>query len=193
MVPEPRSAYALQFFLLAAILLAAGIGSAMVLLGKMPTDATQQANPFSTAFGLSTCLLLSGSGCLYRAVESVRREKQRRFRMWLMLGLVAGTLFVAVQTYALTRLIRQQPPDEAATGAAAFVAVFATLHGMHFVVALLFLVYVTVQALADRYDHEYFWGVTICAWFWHALGIAWLAILFVMMIARIYSENAIKT
>jgi heme/copper-type cytochrome/quinol oxidase subunit 3 len=60
------------------------------------------------------------------------------------------------------------------------------LHGMHFVVALLFLCHITVQAMADRYDHEYYWGVTVCAWFWHALGVAWVAILFVMLIAQFF-------
>jgi cytochrome c oxidase subunit III len=47
----------------------------------------------------------------------------------------------------------------------------------------LFLVFVTVQGFADRYDHEYYWGVLVCACFWHALGIVWLAILFVLVIA----------
>ena len=160
---------------------------ALALVEMFLPAPTALPNRFSIAFGLSTLLLLFGSGCMFRAVESVRRERQRPFRRWLLLALAAGTLFVSVQTYALTCLIRQQPPDEVSTGAAAFVAVFAALHGMHFVVAMLFLCYVTVQALADRYDHEYFWGVTICSWFWHALGIAWLAILVVMMIARFYN------
>jgi cytochrome c oxidase subunit 3 len=186
-VPEPRSAYAMQFFLLAAALLLVAITLSMVLLSLLPPNTAARPNQFSWAFGVSTCLLLSGSGCMHQAIESVRRERQSRFRRWLKLALTAGTLFVAVQTYALTCLIRQQPPDDASTGAAAFVAVFAAMHGMHFVIALLFLSHITVQALADRYDHEYFWGVTVCAWFWHALGLVWLAILFVMMVARFYS------
>ena len=186
-VPEPRSVYALQFFLLAGTLLVIAGVTSLALIKLVPGDFTPIPNRFSLAFGLSTCLLLAGSGCLHQAVESVRRERQRPFRRWLKLALTLGTLFVIAQTYALTCLIRRQPADEASTGAAAFVAVFAAMHGMHFVIAMLFLSYITVQALADRYDHEYFWGVTICAWFWHALGIAWLAILFVMLIARFYS------
>jgi hypothetical protein len=42
---------------------------------------------------------------------------------------------------------------------------------------------VTLGALADRYDHEYFWGVSLCAWFWHALGIVWVCILIVFVIS----------
>ena len=66
--------------------------------------------------------------------------------------------------------------------------VIAALHGMHFVIALLFLSYVTVQAFADRYDHEYFFGVTVCSWFWHLLAVVWCAILVVMMIVRYYAS-----
>lgn len=187
MVPEPRSAYALQFFLLAATLLATAGGLSLVLIDQLPRDSSVLPNRFSIAFGVSTCLLFSGSGCMFMAVAAVRRERQREFRGWLKMALIAGTLFAGVQTYALTCLMRRQPAEDVEAGAAAaFVAVFAAMHGMHFVIAMLFLSYVTVQAMADRYDHEYFWGVTVCAWFWHALGIAWLAILSVMLIVRFY-------
>lgn len=189
MVPEPRSDYALRFFLLATMLLAAAAGLSFVLVRWFPPVVATAPNRFSLAFGFSTLFLLSGSGCLFRAIESVRREHQRSFRRWLLLALMSGTLFVATQAYALTCLIRRQPQplDEETAGASAFVAVFAALHAMHFVIALMFLCYITVQAMADRYDHEYYWGVTASAWFWHALGIVWLAILVVMMIARFYS------
>jgi cytochrome c oxidase subunit III len=43
-------------------------------------------------------------------------------------------------------------------------------------------VWVTLSALSDRYDHEYYWGVKICALFWHALGIVWLVILMAFLI-----------
>jgi heme/copper-type cytochrome/quinol oxidase subunit 3 len=186
-VPEPRSTYALRFFLLAAFLFVVAAGVSFVLLKWFPPVVTIGPSRFSRAFGFSTLFLFSGSGCLFRAVESVRRERQRAFRSWLILALTSGTLFVATQAYALICLIRHQPVDEATEGAAAFVAVFATLHAMHFLVALMFLCHITVQAMADRYDHEYYWGVTVSAWFWHVLGIVWMAILFVMMIARYYS------
>ena len=36
-----------------------------------------------------------------------------------------------------------------------FAFVLTTLHGLHVTVALLFLSFVTVRALGDRYDHEF--------------------------------------
>ncbi len=187
MVPEPRSIYALRFFQLAVLLLVAAAGIALTMLKLFPPVSAEPSNRFSPAFGISTWLLLIGSGCMSRAIESVRRERQYPFRRWLVFALASGTLFVASQTYALTSLIRRHSLNDATSDAAAFVAVVAALHAMHFIVALLFLSYATVQAFADRYDHEYYWGIRFCAWFWHALGIVWAAILFVMLIARFYA------
>lgn len=188
-VPEPRSAYALQFFLLSTTLLAIAIATSRMLMLVIPGTGMWRGNPFSPAFGISTLMLFMGSWCLFQAIQSVRRERQRLFRRWLRFALAAGTVFVAVQTFALSRFMTTQSSDDAETGIAAFVAMAAGLHGMHFVVALLFLCFISVQAWADRYDHEYYWGVTICAWFWHALGIIWVAILTVMMIVKFFSER----
>jgi len=180
-----RSEFAVRFAFVSALLLMLAGALAAVLLSIFPVPARQSPTHFPAAFLASTGLLIAGSISLSRARAFVKRERQRPFRQNLLLGLAAGTLFVTTQTYALTVLIRQQPPDEVQVGAGAFVAVMAALHAMHFVVALMVLVYITVQAFADRYDHEYYFGVTICTWFWHLLGIVWLLVLAVILIASI--------
>jgi len=122
----------------------------------------------------------------HRAVGAVRREKQRRFRRRLLIALIAGVGFVAVQSYGLWCLFGSQPrtAEAASTGPQAFVFVLTVLHGMHVSIALMFLTFVYLKSLINRYDHEYHWGVTFCGWFWHALGMVWLAIVFVFLIAR---------
>ena len=184
-----RSEFAVRFATLSALLLTLATLLAALLFKLIPTVPGRPPTQFSPLFLASTIFLVVGSLSLSRACEFVRREKQRPFRKQLLIALGAGTLFVSSQTYALTRLVSQQSPEEAQTGAGAFVAVIATLHAVHFVVALMFLAFITVQALADRYDHEYFWGVTICAWFWHALGVVWGVVLVVMLIAIVWGDK----
>ena len=196
----PRSSkLALPFFALSVLLLATSLGVSSLLnhfaaspifhsarLDDGPhhsVSASYEPIQIPAAFAASTLLLFCGSAALSRAVAFVKRERQRLFRRALGAALLAGTLFVGVQFHALSQLVVQLVPDEVPTGAGAFVAVVAALHAMHFIVALLCLVYVTVQALADRYDHEYYWGVTLCAWFWHALGLVWCVILATMGLA----------
>lgn len=180
-----RSEFAIRFGVVSVLLLALAGSLAVLLLRCFPPAPDQAPNHFPVAFAVSTLFLLLGSVVLSRARGYVRRERQRLFRRNLRLALAAGTLFVSMQAYTLTCLIRQQPAEEAPIGAGAFVAVIAALHAMHFVVAMLFLVYITVQAHEDRYDHEYFWGVTVCTWFWHVLGIIWAMVLVVILIATV--------
>lgn len=174
---SPRqSELALWFFLLAAgvIGVAAGLAEALIVVAGRPATTTFY---FPPAFVFSTLFLIGGSVFLHRSVEAVRVEKQKRFRRSLVAALVCGTLFVAVQSYALWCLMSVQVPAEASVSASTFVFTFAVLHAIHFSVALLCLVFISLHGFTDRYDHEYYWGVTVCGWFWHALLVVWLVIL----------------
>ena len=177
-----RSLLARRFFVLSSGLLTAAVLIAMTgirWLSRAPLDQSVMPIPF----WISTPFLLAGSVTLQRAAWLVRVQQLESFRRWLILSLIAGTLFVGVQICGLWRLSQNQTrpgeslPESAETGANAFVAMAAGMHGVHFVIALLFVAWITVNAFANRYDHEYSGGVTFCAWFWHTLGIAWLAIL----------------
>lgn len=181
--PAAPSRLALRFiFVSVAVYAAAGV-LALVLIQCVPAAAAPGQVVFPPVFWFTSVLLALNSGFLQNAVHSVRRERQKPFRRSLICALVAGTLFVGVQSYGLKCLMQNQVPDETQTGANAFIAIMVALHAMHLSLALLFLIWVTLNALADRYDHEYFWGVRVCAWFWHALGIVWTCILMVFVIA----------
>lgn len=156
---------------------------AWLLVRLFPPAAVARETALPWVFWITTLFLAGGSLALQRAVGFVRRERQTPFRRHLVAALTAGILFVGVQLYGLLCLVRNQDPKEVQTGANAFVTIFASLHAMHFFLALLFLTWVTLNALADRYDHEYYWTVIVCGWFWHALGIVWLVILGVILIA----------
>lgn len=178
-----RSRLTLRFIAVAAALFALAWGLAWLLSRLLAPPAGAREVVFPPVFWATTVLLLLGSGFLHRAVRFVRLEKQSAFRRSLLFALAAGVLFVAVQTYGLICMIRHQNPAEVQTGANAFLTMLGVLHAMHFSLALLFLVWVTLSAQADRYDHEYYWGVTVCGWFWHVLGVLWFLILGVFLFA----------
>lgn len=177
------SRLAVRFIVVSASVYAAALGLGLSLIHLFPPPMIPGRVVFPPAFCVTTVLLALGSGLLQHGAWSVHHERQKPFRRSLLVALVAGTLFVGIQTYGLRCLARNQLPDDVQTGANAFIIIFVALHAMHFSLALLFLVWVTLNAFADRYDHEYSWGVTLCAWFWHALGIVWLCILVVFVIA----------
>lgn len=180
--PSGPSGLTVRFILTAAAIYAAAGGITWALVRLFPAHEVAAEAMFPPVFWGTTALLFAGSFSLQRAVWMVQREKQGPFRRSLIAALVFGTLFVTVQSYGLCSLVRHQKPNEVETGANAFLTLFSALHAMHFTLALLCLVWVTLSSLADRYDHEYFWGVKLCALFWHALGIVWLVILMAFLI-----------
>lgn len=175
--------FAVQFIFSGAAIFCLGGGLAWLLIRFGSSPAASKGLTFPPAFGISTGLLLLGSWNLNCAVRAVRIEKQCRFRRRLLAALGAATLFVGFQSRGLWYFLQNQNPAEASTGAGAFVFVFATLHGLHFALAILFLLFVTLRAFRDKYDHEYHWGVVVCAYFWHFLAIVWIVILGVLGIA----------
>src|SRR5262245_21064545 len=183
---------AVRFILVAAVVYATSLILGAALIHLLPPHVAPGRVVFPTAFWVTTALLATGSGSLQYGVSCVRRERQKPFRRSLIVALVAGTLFVGIQMYGLWCMIGNQLPDDVQTGANAFIVVVGALHVIHFSLALLFLVWVTLSALADRYDHEYSWGVTLCAWFWHGLGIVWLGILAILAIACVPGLFAVR-
>ena len=175
--------FARWFFLISLVVFGVAAALAFLLIEYGGTLKQSAAVLMPLPFWFSTVLLAIGSGFLQRSLGYVRIERQGPFRRCLLRALVAGTLFVGVQSYGLWCLKENQVPARVMTGSNAFIFVFAFLHAMHFIVALLFLVFVTLQGLADRYDHEYYWGVTVCTCFWHLLVVVWVFILAVFVIS----------
>jgi cytochrome c oxidase subunit 3 len=183
---EIRVPLARRFFL-ATIIQAAAVLAVSVALGAIfgkqtPTD--QLRLPW--AFVISTFLLAVGSWQLEMARMAVRREKQQDFRRSLLQALISAMAFVAVQGFGLWAMDKGgSSAQDAQLGVHGFVIMFTALHAMHFLVAQSILLWVTISAFADRYDHEYSWGVTFAAGFWHILGVVWMCILFVFTTSSI--------
>ena len=171
---------AIAFFGLVILLMGLSSALAWTLIRLSPP-----VNPgwlILAAFAGSTLSLFAASVMLIRAAAFVRQEKQSEFRRSLQRAVVCGVTFVALQSWAMWCLLSHRQIAEALDlRNAAFAFVF--LHGMHVVVALLAVSWVYLLALADRYDHEYFWGVTFCGWFWHGLGLVWLVIMCAFVVA----------
>lgn len=179
---QRQPAQAIAFFVLSAGLLTLALTVAWLLTLVATPQRYQYPLTFIVAFACSSALLAAGSVQLVRASAFVRMERQQEFRRCLGWALGLGTIFVSVQAYALESLIQQSSAD-IATGLKQAAFAFIFLHAVHVVVALLFVVFVFLRALADRYDHEYSWGVTFCGWFWHGLGVVWVAIMGLFIVA----------
>jgi heme/copper-type cytochrome/quinol oxidase subunit 3 len=181
---EGLARQARYFLAIAGLVLSVGAAIPVTLIQLWGWPRLHDEIFFPPAFSISTVLLFSGSIALHRANFWVRQERQREFRKWLVIALCLGTGFIGVQSYGLLSLFPQgRSATVASLGVTPMVIAFAAMHAMHFTVATLFVSFIAARTVANRYDHEYHWGVTFCAWFWHALGVVWIAILTIFAIA----------
>lgn len=180
---ENQSKIARRFFLATIVqaILCFGIGGGLSwLLGAPPQTQSVQ---LPAAFQFGTFFLFVGSWFLHSGLNHVKREKQAEFRQALLLALGFAVLFVGVQSFGLWGFMKGTADyRNTQLNSHGFVFMFSALHAMHFLVAQSVLLWVTLAAFCDRYDHEYYFGVTFAAYFWHALGIVWLAILAVFSV-----------
>jgi heme/copper-type cytochrome/quinol oxidase subunit 3 len=179
-----QSRRALTFFAVAIGGAVLSSSLAVVLASVVGRSLGPRLLVFPAAFWVSTFLLAAGSVALQRALSAVKVERQPLFRRWLWVAWSIGIAFVGVQSYALWCIMPAERSSlTAQSEATTFILALATLHALHFIVAVLFVSFVIVLAMSDRYDHEYHWGVTFCTGFWHFLGVAWLVVLAIIVIA----------
>src|SRR5690242_9628305 len=105
--PPKASTIGMWLFLAALTMLFAAslVGYLMIRLG-MPGSPGRGVVTLPNELWLSTALVIGVSIALWRAVETVRREKLSAFRTWLTLSLLLGTGFILVQTPALVQLMQ---------------------------------------------------------------------------------------
>lgn len=135
-------------------------------------------------FGIATILLLAGSATHTLALKRIRREKQLAVRQWLCGSIAIAVLFNAVQAVGLASIV---PATDAValaeTGSMPFAIGIVVMHGLHMIVAEVFLCWITVQAFNERYDHEFYKPLGMCVGFWNFLSVIWLTLLVAIGIA----------
>jgi heme/copper-type cytochrome/quinol oxidase subunit 3 len=124
------------------------------------------------ATAINTLVLLLSSYTLSRALRAVRRDDCRGLVVELARTAGLGALFLAVQGAEWIRLIG----FGLTASSGAYGATFYTLigaHGVHVLVALVWLTLVTWAATRGRYAARDHVGVAVSAMYWHFVVALW--------------------
>lgn len=121
----------------------------------------------------STALMVASSVALHWAGMSVAIERQRNFRRGMVLTLVLGVLFLAVQTPSMLALVQSQAIS-ADVRLYNLALMLIILHGLHVIGGLIPLCVLTRNAFAGKYDHEHNHPITLFAMYWHFLLVVWI-------------------
>ncbi len=138
---------------------------------------------FPQLLWLSTAIILIGSYVIHLAVDSVRHERQRTLRQYLLLTCILAAAFVSVQAPSLIELLAEHRQFTARGVPLYGLAFFLILiHALHVLGGIIGLTVTTIHAHQHRYDHENYAGVKHAAMYWHFLDIIWLIMFFSMFL-----------
>ena len=194
--PPPRaSTIGLWLFLAALTMLFAASLVGYLLIRHSGNRAVSGPIQLPNLLYFSTAMVIGVSITIGLAVSSLHRERQQSFRVWIILSLLLGIAFIAIQTPAMIELIQrhevliqQLRRMGAATGAGTalygLIFVLVLLHALHVVGGIIVLVRVSVQGVRGRYDHEHFLPVKHAAMYWHFLDVVWIVMFSTFLLTR---------
>ena len=193
--PPKASTVGLWIFLAALTMLFASSMLAYLLIRFGINGPPSHSIVLPRQLWISTALVISVSIALWQAVAQVRRERQGAFRVWLLIALVLGAGFIAVQTPAMVQLVMTHQRNmahlrqthqvtSAATALYGLIFFLVLLHALHVVGGIIVLVRVGIHGSRGKYDHEHYLPVRHAATYWHFLDVVWLFMFSTFLLTR---------
>lgn len=132
-----------------------------------------------TVTWINTFVLIASAPTMYLAVRAVHQSRQRLLRRWLVVTLILGTMFLAIQGSEWIRLISHGLTMKSGSYGATFYLLIGC-HAAHVTAAVIWLAAVTSVALRGRYNVRNAGGVERIAAFWYFVCAIW-PVLFVLV------------
>lgn len=122
---------------------------------------------------VNTMVLSASELTMLAALRAVRRGDGQTLRRNLLVTLVLGSIFVAVQGSEWARLIQHGFTLSSGSYGSTFYVLIGT-HAVHVVGAIAWLAAVFVGARRGRYGADRHVGVELCAMYWSFVCVLWL-------------------
>ncbi|GAA3423469.1 cytochrome c oxidase subunit 3 [Streptosporangium sandarakinum] len=130
---------------------------------------------------IMTVLLLSSSGPMVWADLAVRRGRTAQLRAGLAFTLALGTAFLGLQATEYATKLGEFVWSTNVYGSLFYV--ITGFHGLHVIVGLVMLVFVTIAALAGKLGSRHHERVRLVAFYWHFVDAVWITILFTIYLS----------
>jgi heme/copper-type cytochrome/quinol oxidase subunit 3 len=121
---------------------------------------------------VNTLILLWSGYTMHRALRSIRRRNPQGLTDWLSVTAVFGSLFLVVQGYEWTRLLR----FGLGLSSGIYGAMFYTLigcHALHVFGAVIWLLVILAMARKRRFSPARHVGVQVCSLYWYFVVALW--------------------
>jgi heme/copper-type cytochrome/quinol oxidase subunit 3 len=109
---------------------------------------------------------------MYWAESGIRKGRQGRLRLGLLLTLLLGIIFLAIQGIEYSH--KHITPRTNAYGSLFFT--ITGLHGAHVAAGLLMVAVITARSLLKHFGPGHHDAVTNVSWYWHFVDVVWLSV-----------------
>ena len=172
---------------------AMSFGALLAAYGALRAGAADWAPP-SEILGIEltafmTFLLICSSVTMVKALEAIQNGNQKRMCTFLGLTILGGVIFLGLQAYEWTHLIKHgltltTIPHHGLSGAeisgsVLFGPTFYTItgfHGAHVTGGVIYLIVILIQGLRGNYTAEYNHKVEILGLYWHFVDLIWIMV-----------------
>lgn len=171
-----------------------GIGSIVMMFAGLTSAYVvkrSQANwqPFDLpqAFWYSTIIILLSSLTVHLSVKAFKERQMARYRRLIMVTLVLGVLFVAIQTigfytmfngwYGIRRAIKSSVSN-------AFLFAIVLVHALHVVGGVITLMVMSSKAFSTKQRNYSIVPVELICTYWHFVDILWIYLLLFLIAIR---------
>jgi cytochrome c oxidase subunit 3 len=129
---------------------------------------------------VATALLVLSSVTFHAGLVAARRERIGGLRVWIVITLVLGAVFLGMQVYDYSRL-----PFEVSTDAYGTMYYAMTgLHGLHVLAGLVLMLVVLVRIAQGAYRARRTDGLHAVGYYWHFVDVVWIALFATLFLVR---------
>ena len=174
--PENITMLGFWLYLMSDCLIFAVLFATYGVLGRNYAAGPSPADLFDLSLvAINTAMLLLSSITYGFAMLQMQRDDKTATLFWLGITGILGALFLAIEIYEFSHLIR----EGAGPGRSAFLSSFFTLvgtHGLHVTFGIIWLITLMLQVMRHGLIVENRRRLMCLSMFWHFLDVIWIGV-----------------
>lgn len=166
-----KSNVALMWFgIVSIVMLFAGLTSAYIVRRG---EGNWQDFEVPTQFYYSTAVILMSSLTFIQAINALKKNDVKRFKLLMLATLLFAISFVFTQFSGYAALVKMGI-YLVGNASGAYMYALTGMHLAHLIGGVISIIFIIIKSLLNKYSSENWHGVYVASMYWHFLGILWV-------------------